>query len=320
MAAGARAVALGRAVLVAVLPLDRRRRPGVVEQHGLRYDTSFDESEDYDLWTRLLAGRRRRQRRRGARPLPQARRAGVDSAVRSCSSNARRPCGPRQIEAMAPQLAGGRRARVALRVPPRARCREVERGAERLRSSCAPSEHRGLRARRARAGTAHAARTAARRAGSSGARSGHGSRAVRSPSIPRCRCTSPSAVRDARWRIDGRRRSRARRSVRRRPAIVRCAWRSSCPSPPRTGRGCSTASRSCRRVTAARRRVVRLPGHSSGGPTRATNQQCSSVLPSRSIASCRSESRGARPSAVRRGPSGWPRRGAGLARRTHPSA
>src|SRR4029078_11443167 len=26
----------------------------VLEQHGLRYDTSFEESEDYDLWTRLL--------------------------------------------------------------------------------------------------------------------------------------------------------------------------------------------------------------------------------------------------------------------------
>jgi glycosyltransferase involved in cell wall biosynthesis len=28
---------------------------GVLESHGLRYDTSFEESEDYDLWTRLLA-------------------------------------------------------------------------------------------------------------------------------------------------------------------------------------------------------------------------------------------------------------------------
>ena len=27
----------------------------VLEQHGLRYDTSFDESEDYDLWARILA-------------------------------------------------------------------------------------------------------------------------------------------------------------------------------------------------------------------------------------------------------------------------
>ena len=31
--------------------IDRR----VLEQHGLRYDTSFGESEDYDLWARLLA-------------------------------------------------------------------------------------------------------------------------------------------------------------------------------------------------------------------------------------------------------------------------
>jgi glycosyltransferase involved in cell wall biosynthesis/GT2 family glycosyltransferase len=27
----------------------------VLERHGLRYDTSFDESEDYDLWARILA-------------------------------------------------------------------------------------------------------------------------------------------------------------------------------------------------------------------------------------------------------------------------
>ena len=28
---------------------------GVLEQHDLRYDTSFGESEDYDLWARLLS-------------------------------------------------------------------------------------------------------------------------------------------------------------------------------------------------------------------------------------------------------------------------
>ena len=27
----------------------------VLDEHGLRYDTSFAESEDYDLWARLLA-------------------------------------------------------------------------------------------------------------------------------------------------------------------------------------------------------------------------------------------------------------------------
>jgi hypothetical protein len=27
----------------------------VLDRHGLRYDASFEESEDYDLWTRLFA-------------------------------------------------------------------------------------------------------------------------------------------------------------------------------------------------------------------------------------------------------------------------
>ena len=45
---------LGGAVQLAVLPPVRARRSGSLERHGLRYDTSFEESEDYELWSRLL--------------------------------------------------------------------------------------------------------------------------------------------------------------------------------------------------------------------------------------------------------------------------
>ena len=65
---------------VAVLPLDACSSTATCSTGtALRYDTSFRESEDYDLWARAARGRRRRQRA-GARSCSTA---GTDAGVRA---------------------------------------------------------------------------------------------------------------------------------------------------------------------------------------------------------------------------------------------
>ena len=55
----------------------------VLERHALRYDTSFEESEDYELWSRLLDVADGDNRSGSARPLPRPPRAGVAAAARA---------------------------------------------------------------------------------------------------------------------------------------------------------------------------------------------------------------------------------------------
>ena len=80
--------------------VDRR----VLDAHGLRYDTSFDESEDYDLWSRLLAvadGDNLRQ------PLVLYRRHAAQASTRRADLQraCQRRVALRQIAELAPELA-----------------------------------------------------------------------------------------------------------------------------------------------------------------------------------------------------------------------
>ena len=183
MPAGAARGALGSALLVAVLPLDRRCSTGTsLDRHGLRYDTSFGESEDYDLWARLLDGRRRRQRRtrrscstasttaqasarrsRAAARVPAARRAAADRGARARSSTRTRAELAWRVGAGLPLPAGtrrrgGRRARASSSRRSRNASRRRRRPPARRRCARSP-------ARDARAGDARDARCA-RRCGS----------------------------------------------------------------------------------------------------------------------------------------------------------
>ena len=79
----------------------------VVEQHGLRYDTSFEESEDYDLWTRLLEVADGDNVRR-ALVLYRKHDAQASARRAELQLECRRRVALRQIEALAPTLAGGR--------------------------------------------------------------------------------------------------------------------------------------------------------------------------------------------------------------------
>jgi glycosyltransferase involved in cell wall biosynthesis len=76
----------------------------VLDAHGLRYDTSFDESEDYDLWSRLLAvadGDNLRQ------PLVLYRRHAAQASTRRADLQraCQRRVALRQIAELAPELA-----------------------------------------------------------------------------------------------------------------------------------------------------------------------------------------------------------------------
>ena len=103
----------------------------VVEQHGLRYDTSFEESEDYDLWTRLL-GVADGDNVRRALVLYRKHDAQASARRAELQLECRRRVALRQIEALAPTLAGGRaRARVARRWRADARGRHARRGSRR---------------------------------------------------------------------------------------------------------------------------------------------------------------------------------------------
>jgi glycosyltransferase involved in cell wall biosynthesis/GT2 family glycosyltransferase len=79
----------------------------VLEQHGLRYDTSFEESEDYDLWTRLLEVADG-DNVRHALVLYRKHDAQASARRAELQFECRRRVALRQIEALEPTLAGGR--------------------------------------------------------------------------------------------------------------------------------------------------------------------------------------------------------------------
>src|SRR6185503_4928523 len=85
----------------------------VLEQHGLRYDTSFEESEDYDLWTRLLEVADG-DNVRDALVLYRKHDAQASARRAELQLECRRRVALRQIEELAPALAG-RRAELAWR-------------------------------------------------------------------------------------------------------------------------------------------------------------------------------------------------------------
>jgi len=85
----------------------------VLEQHALRYDASFEESEDYDLWTRLLAVADG-DNVRDALVLYRKHDAQASARRAELQLECRRRVALRQIEALAPSLAG-RRAELAWR-------------------------------------------------------------------------------------------------------------------------------------------------------------------------------------------------------------
>ena len=85
----------------------------VLEQHGLRYDTSFEESEDYDLWTRLLEVAEG-DNVRDALVLYRKHDAQASARRAELQLECRRRVALRQIEALMPRLAG-RRAELAWR-------------------------------------------------------------------------------------------------------------------------------------------------------------------------------------------------------------
>jgi glycosyltransferase involved in cell wall biosynthesis len=81
--------------------------PSVLERHGLRYDTSFVESEDYDLWTRLLEVADG-DNVRDALVLYRKHDAQASARRAELQLDCRRRVALGQIEALAPPLAGGR--------------------------------------------------------------------------------------------------------------------------------------------------------------------------------------------------------------------
>ena len=100
----------------------------VLEQHGLRYDTGFGESEDFDLWARLLEHADGDNVLRGARALPQAPGPGVGAPrgtparlpaavalrqIDGARSAARRPSGRPRMARGPRSVASGDRADAA---------------------------------------------------------------------------------------------------------------------------------------------------------------------------------------------------------------
>ena len=191
----------------------------VLERHGLRYDTSFAESEDYDLWTRLLDVADGDNVPDGARPLPSARRAGLHAAG---GAAARMP---------APGGACGRSTQIAPALTGQA---PSSRGAQ-------EADWRFRRARRGEAADALRELVEAfeaRYGGRRGApRGGLGAR-----------CEAPSAARGAR----GSRARGASRSIRRCP-WVRCAerWRRRRSARAERAAAAAAALRAGRRRTAS---------------------------------------------------------------------
>lgn len=81
--------------------------PSILAQHGLRYDASFGESEDYDLWTRVLEFAEG-DNVRNALVLYRKHDAQASARRADLQLECRRRVALRQIEALAPALAGGR--------------------------------------------------------------------------------------------------------------------------------------------------------------------------------------------------------------------
>ena len=133
----------------------------VLDRHGLRYDTSFPESEDYDLWSRLLEVA---EGDNVSEPLVLYRRHDAQASARrrELQLECRRRVALRQIAKLVPRL--GPRARGA-RLVRRQRPRASERGRGRGR-------RRAERARRrpSRRGTVAPRRAAPRPGRSPGGR------------------------------------------------------------------------------------------------------------------------------------------------------
>ena len=216
----------------------------VLERHGLRYDTSFEESEDYDLWSRLLDSRGRRQRPRPARPLPRPRRSrrrsGARELQRECQLRValRRspPSRPRSSADEASSRGVSGAGEPLERGRARGRCRRVSSGSPRVRG-----DRVGLAARSRARATSRALATAARRPRSAG--DALAERALRLD--PRCRRTLPSRRRAGEPSRSARAaaRPRAGSRLRARADAARSASRPSSPSRRRTGHRSSTASR-----------------------------------------------------------------------------
>ena len=207
----------------------------VLERHELRYDTSFAESEDYDLWARLLDVA-------DGDNVPAAlvlyrRHDGQASTRRAeLQLECRRRVALRQIERIAPDLTGQRaelawRAGGGLALP----AGTARQAADALRELVEAFEarHGGREARRA-AAWALARSPSAAAEGMALARAA----VALDPTLP-------VGSRCAAWRGGGRPGPSAppRRGSARGPATDRSVSRSSSRSRRRTGPGCSTASR-----------------------------------------------------------------------------
>ena len=141
----------------------------LLERHGLRYDERFGESEDYDLWARLLDVERGRQPRGAAGPLPRPSRARRRGGGGTCSASFQREVALRQIVAdrarprrrtRRARMARRRRRGVAARRPSR-RPSTLPRAARALRGR-SYGERRSLGLRVVRAAAARRCRVAAR--------------------------------------------------------------------------------------------------------------------------------------------------------------
>ena len=133
----------------------------LLDRHALRYDTSFEESEDHDLWLRLLEHSGGDERARPARPVPGAPRAGLPAPSRAAARvSAARGTGG-DPEARSGAVRGRGRARVACRRRRAgsrggrgSRRRGLSRAARRVREALGPRREGAGRARPRAAGRA----------------------------------------------------------------------------------------------------------------------------------------------------------------------
>ena len=282
----------------------------VLERHALRYDTGFDESEDYDLWSRLLDVADGDNVAGAARPLPRPPRAGVAAAARAPARVPAARRAPRRSRSVAPELVARARwsSRGASASPSTSRPRRSRRSGRRVPRACrrrsSDASERGARrgaAARAlvRLAAAHpgrgtAPRSPARRFGSTRS-AGSRSRPARRVGASRLE----HAARPRRWlrRLAGdeppapsasRRSSRSRRRTARRSSTGsrrtrRSTSRSSTrPTPSRAGPGASSRSTA--------------PSSSAGSASRARSASCTTTTRSRPASSARSTD--ARPDVV----------------------
>ncbi len=135
---GAAGDSLGALFSAPVLPSDVLVDRDVLERHGLRYDTEYRESEDYDLWTRLLDVSRGDNSVEPARPLSRCIPDRLRRRGAVCSGRFSERVSLREIAASRAR-AGRRacRARAAGRV--RACSLHAERRGRRLRPSSSSS-------------------------------------------------------------------------------------------------------------------------------------------------------------------------------------